>query len=511
MSLRIELGDPAVDGAYLLYGFDVSFAHIGWPDKHPGRPVARRAALRLPTAGHGDTRITFHFSPHRAMGGQVICQGGQGVRFELAEGEGGWAELEIPASLGQGRPVIVEMIADADSPKPRWFGESLLLAAVEVAGEGVEPLPGCPAPAAVPAKVFWGDPHIHTSLSLCDPARSGDATENCRRARDEAGLDFIALTDHAEHYDQPAWEALQAEATGMNDPARFAVVPAFEWSSELYGHRTVLLRRLGPIVDAVAWRTHRPADLFAHLREHFGPGQAITVPHHPADPGHLTDWAHYDADFDRLVEIFQRRGSHECIATLEQARAGRLVPGATVQDALGRGYTLGFTGGGDAHGAWAGSAGLTAVRAEHLTPESVFDALHNRQCWATSGAKIELDVRVNGHPGGAVLRRNLYQMCAEFPLAVSAEVKGTDRIDAVEILANSVVVHRQECKSDRASVQWSLPRPSSKVKPGEHELDFFWLTNFTRWLYVRVTQADGHRAWSSPVWFELVRQDDPGR
>ena len=36
------------------------------------------------------------------------------------------------------------------------------------------------------------------------------------------------------------------------------------------------------------------------------------IPHHPGHGGNFCDWKDHDPRFERLVEIFQIRGSYEC-------------------------------------------------------------------------------------------------------------------------------------------------------------------------------------------------------
>ena len=76
-------------------------------------------------------------------------------------------------------------------------------------------------------KFFWGDPHVHTNISLCDAPYEGSISENIQELRDVRKLDFGALTDHAEHMSdsdeamtRKAWEDNCAEDS-------FQVLPAY--------------------------------------------------------------------------------------------------------------------------------------------------------------------------------------------------------------------------------------------------------------------------------------------
>ena len=79
--------------------------------------------------------------------------------------------------------------------------------------------------------------------------------------------------------------------------------------------------------------------------------------------------------------------------------------------------------------------GLAAVLAPELTREAIFDALKKRRTYAVTGARIELDFRINGHRIGEILP---YTPQREILVSVS----GWDDIASVEVLKNNAVIHR---------------------------------------------------------------------
>jgi len=69
---------------------------------------------------------------------------------------------------------------------------------------------------------------------------------------------------------------------------------------------------------------------------------------------------------------------------------------------------------------------------------------------------------------------------------VAVTVCGTDWIRRVDVVKNNAVHHRVAPKSDRVEVTLVDQLDAAPV---------------TRdWYYVRVFQADGNAAWSSPIW-----------
>jgi hypothetical protein len=80
---------------------------------------------------------------------------------------------------------------------------------------------------------FWfGNFHSHTGYS--DGA--GTPAEGFAFARDQANLDFYAVTDHAErlHFGEFRRTGEQADANNM--PGQFVALAGFEWSHPLLGH-----------------------------------------------------------------------------------------------------------------------------------------------------------------------------------------------------------------------------------------------------------------------------------
>jgi hypothetical protein len=123
---------------------------------------------------------------------------------------------------------------------------------------------------------------------------------------------------------------------------------------------------------------------------------------------------------------------------------------------------------------------MTAVLAEQLTRESVFQALHARRCYTTTFARILMDFSVNGQPMGSELKIDPGDV-VEF----AGSVHGTAAIDRLEIVRDNRDVY---C-----------------IEPNQLDAKFHWRDrpNESAYYYLRVTQCDGEMAWSSPVWVDL--------
>ena len=184
----------------------------------------------------------------------------------------------------------------------------------------------------------------------------------------------------------------------------------------------------------------------------------------------------------------------------------------TVQAVLGQGIIAGFAAGSnssygvgkDARRAEANRgypAGLTAVFADSLDQNDLFTALRERRCYATTGARILLNVAMNGHPMGRLVEVSADDETTLRERRISARVSGTAPIDRIEVIRNNTEICTYRGDGLDVQFDWvdqqdltriALPR---NLRGG----------GLTCYYYLRITQEDGEIAWSSPVWFMLRR------
>ena len=134
--------------------------------------------------------------------------------------------------------------------------------------------------------------------------------------------------------------------------------------------------------------------------------------------------------------------------------------------------------------------GLVAVFAPELTREAVFDALWDRACYGTTGARILMDVRLSG----AQMGQELTSSSDRERRLVEVDVQATAPIRDVTIVRNGEEVHSVKGTGEGAAFDWGdtsdFGRTALKGFDGRPFIYY----------YVRVTQVDGEMAWSSPTW-----------
>lgn len=188
--------------------------------------------------------------------------------------------------------------------------------------------------------------------------------------------------------------------------------------------------------------------------------------------GHFHTW---DYEQEILAEIWQKQLGGEG----DEARIFGL---------LNQGKQLGIVAGSDTHDSMPGNplpepygcaetAGFMAVLAEEVSSSAIRDAILARRVYGTTGARITLRFAAGERLMGSVLPANSLRN-----FEVRAE--GAASLARVELLRNGKLLRQIEPNAPSTSVRWRDAAATGDC-----------------WYLVRVTQEDGHRGWSSPIWF----------
>ncbi len=274
-------------------------------------------------------------------------------------------------------------------------------------------------------RIYWGETHGHSGFA----EGAGTADGYFEFGRDDARLDFLTLSEHDIWMDDYEWKVINDAVARYSVEGKFILFPGYEWTTRRGngGHHNVFFRRAGldrvPVQEAPLL-----TDLFLGLHAKHDPNDVLVIPH----AHQLADWRTSDVYIERLVEIMSMHGTFDWFGE-RYLEAGREVGfvGAS-DDHLGHpGYTVGGSSSIRQRG------GLAAVYSKELTTDAVFDALRNRQAYATSGARIILDATLNGHPMG---ERQPYAAVRQ----IRGRVIGTSPIDSIEVVKNGEIVSVRE-------------------------------------------------------------------
>lgn len=270
----------------------------------------------------------------------------------------------------------------------------------------------------------FGEFHWHTN-------HSGDGQrpirEALRCARDELNLDYAAPGDHNTGGEK--WTDTVAALEEFDDPGAFATFFGWEASSK-QGHENLYFTDPNhPLVcgGEAGYTGGKPHNHLETLQAH---SDFIAVPHHTnavSETRRITDGAPFWHPYSwtdptpahRLVEIFQIRGNQERNDYTDAWGGWHQHNGASVQDALAKGYRLGFTGGTDNHCGWPGRAFarcegigmhppysqiLTGIWVSGRERQAVYDGLAARHTWAVWNTRAVVWFTVNDALMGDELR-----------------------------------------------------------------------------------------------------------
>jgi len=352
--------------------------------------------------------------------------------------------------------------------------------------------------AAAP-RLYWGDLHSHAADSFDGRGRSPFTY-----ARTAANLDFYALSEHGESWDEDVWPRVKKRINDHNDPGRFVTIVAYEATfGAPWGHHNVyFLGDDGPLVT-------RDNGTLLDLWDAIEAGTAITIPHHTGVEWRVhqqvessllapsPDWDYHDAERRRLIEIYSLHGlsetfnpDHPLAYENSHHTWARSADGPFyATDAWAAGLQLGVIASSDDHAAQPGrpDGGLAAVWCDELERSDVFHALYRRHTYGTTGSRMIIRFTMNGVEMGQVA-----------PFASSTQVEvvvhGTSPLEVVELV-------RQEDESGSIEVVMSWDPDGYDLTASWDDYD----SSDGGLYYVRVQESGKRRGraimgWSSPIW-----------
>lgn len=339
------------------------------------------------------------------------------------------------------------------------------------------------------SKIYWGELHGHSCLS---DGGCRDADYFFGYARNIRGLDFAALADHTfglavKHH----WQALTDAVVKHSQENEFLALLGYEIMTDGLGHRNIYF----PSTDAkLVMADVQPGSGGSFSGENIGAYKKIWDPNVPKAltteellaqlKGHEFIWtAHHcgrihpqESQILRLYEACSEWGVSDTVVQVNTSTT-------KLTDIFSQGLSCGLTGGSDDHKAKAGfqgkatidgpiryPAGLTAVICNNLDRASIYQALKAKRCYATTGARILINIKVK--------RNGLF-------LKVELEIAGTDVLDRILVFKNGLEVYQEFLGTENfRTFYWK------DEALGENDNCF-----------IRICQMDGQMAWINPLPF----------
>lgn len=337
--------------------------------------------------------------------------------------------------------------------------------------------------AAPMRRLYWGELHCHswgdTTLSLMsEPNFKVHPARRHEQARQVGRLDFCSPGPMSAPNDEDrpeVWQAHQEAYRANDEPGTYVPFLAYEAHPGKGGDRNV--------VFYAQEATHLPMKAsMDDVMAAYGARDDVLLEAHIG--GGPPNWTAYPTEEAPLLEVTSGHGAFEWV----------------LQRALRHGYHPAVIGSSDVHlptlGAPMsahcfrgrfnhelnirdtafGSGQVAGVYAPSCEREAIWQAIKERRTFATTGARIILDVSANGEPAGSLVTSS-----GDVDLRIVAH--GCAPIERMDLI-----------RGDRCLLSWF---------PGELDSSIGYTDTRplrTGAYYVRLRQADGEYAWSTPVW-----------
>ncbi len=343
--------------------------------------------------------------------------------------------------------------------------------AVDRSGRRVESNPMLVRRDSEPARLYWGDLHGQTELTV----GTGTIDEYLRFGRDVAALDVISWQGNDFQITKEGWGEIVDHIKRYHEPGRYVTFLGYEWSGLTPAggdYNVYFLGDDGPLHRSNHWLLDDKSDedtdrypiseLFAEWGDR---KDVMAIPHVGGRYGNLD---FYDGRFTPVVEIHSHHGTFEWLA----------------EEAMRRGLEVGFIAGRDDHTGRPGlsyptrkssrglasfdvKGGYAGIYAQELSRESIWDAIYRRHTYATTGERILLKVTT---PSGAMMGDKVNQAR---PPRLDVEIGGTAPLFSAEVRRGLETVHRWPDPNEvnalpadqrRLAVVWSGVRVHSRRK-----------------------------------------------
>ena len=363
--------------------------------------------------------------------------------------------------------------------------------------------------------LFWGV--IHGESEKVD---SSENIENClRHFRDEKAYNFFAASPYqsVEETSPEMWKLCSQNITEFDEADRFTTFLGFQWSGvpEVEGARQIIFAKDN---KQIIRKKDPKGTTLKKLYKNFAPKEIISIPLFTMGEDNSFNFDDFDPEFERVVEIYNAWGSSESTAKegnprpihcngktgVNESKEGSIV------NALLKNCRFGFVAGGlDDRGIFSElyendqvqyTPGLTAIMAAEHTRASIFDALYQRYCYATTGERMILNYTVAGVVmGGEITTADKPGLLVN--RHINGYAAGTKPLTKIEIVRNGKVIHTITPETGVSSLFFNYDdmTPFDTImhdnKDKKPPFVFY---------YIRIFQEDGHMAWGSPIWIDYI-------
>ena len=338
--------------------------------------------------------------------------------------------------------------------------------------------------------LYFGQLHSHTNIS--DGA--GSVTDAFEHAAQVPNLDFLAVTDHSNSFDNEddprvdlgtdlmdvssEWKQGHDAADAITEQSNgtFVGIYGFEmtWSSG-FGHINTFNTPGFESRNSDEFENN-PTGHVNYYNKLVEVESSLSQFNHPGTTfGDFGDFAYYSQSYDDRINLIEVGNGEGAIG-----QSGYFPSYEYYTRALDKGWHVAPTNNQDNHkGNWGDSnTARSVVLASELTEDAIYDAIANHRVYATEDNDLSILYSLNDNVMGSIIGE-------QESVQIVAEISDpTDSADmTVEVIVNG-----------------GLVAASQTLSGGDGTLTFSFPSNDYSYYYLRITQADRQIAVTAPVW-----------
>lgn len=324
--------------------------------------------------------------------------------------------------------------------------------------------------------VYYG--HLHNHCNVSDGTGTPDQAYNY--ARNTGKLDFFSLADHSGAISATEWTSMKAAADNYNQDGVFTAFCGFEWTENVLGHVAV-------INSDNYITTASPANTFSGLCNWLNSNECVAFFNHPGRNNSTgREFDHFAATpTDKIVgmELWNKTDRFSVYYYTDgyYPNDGNK---SWLDEAIARGWKVGASGSEDNHSGTWGTAtnSKMAVLASANNRTELYNALKARRFFTTYDRNLALSFKIGGNEMGSTI------LGASYGFNILASDGEGELFSQVQLVKNGSVIQSWNPNISRVDIAGNMT-----FTDGEY-------------YYVRVKQADGDEAISSPIWVGGINQ-----
>ncbi len=323
-------------------------------------------------------------------------------------------------------------------------------------------------------RLFWGDMHGQNAMA----SGIGAMDDTFEFTKEVAAIDFTGWQGNDFEVSDIDWETVKEAISRYNKEHEFVVFNGYEWSGVTANggdHNIYFKGDDCEIKRSSSWlwkddQTRIPCgkndeesdcnninDLWKSFE---GRDDIIAIPH---VGGRHANFDYFNPSFTSVVEIYSHHGIFEWFmeeAIRRRMRVGFIAASDDHTSRVGLSYPMGTNG--DIGATFDVKSGLTAVYANELTREGIWDAIKRRHCYAATSSRMILEFTCNGHDMGDEFDTS------EYP-KLSAKVYTSQPLNRIELYRDlekikTVKFGEEEKSRKKIKISWSGVRTKYRGK-----------------------------------------------